>query len=303
MLYERLGVSDFFERVRTEDDARALLWRARCDGKEFVCPRCSHEGFYQYECRPEIRKCRLCDLQVRLRSGTMLQNSKLPILTWVRAVFLAMQDKRGVSALQLQRELACKTYRSVWRLLHKVREALRQRDAIYKLQDVIELDGAHFGSQACKGEAEVLVAVETKDWVDDKGRTKTKAGFAKIKVAHETKINAQEFANQAFVPGSMVNTDGDPALINLKGVEVDYQVVEGIPEILDRWLPWVHHFIGNAKSWLIGTHHGIHSKYLGQYLAEYTYRFNRRHDPNSLFHRALTACAIASPVTVGALCA
>jgi hypothetical protein len=203
----------------------------------------------------------------------------------------------------MQRELSCKNYRSVWRLLHKVREALRQRDDIYKLKDVIELDGAHFGRQACKGEADVLVAVETKDWVDEKGRAKPKAGFAKVTVARETKINAQKFVDHAIESGSMVNTDGDPALIHLANVEVDYQVVDAIPEVLERWLPWVHHFIGNAKSWLIGTHHGIHSKYLRQYLAEYTYRFNRRHDPNGLFHRALTACAIASPVTVGALCA
>ncbi|MBL7545418.1 MAG: hypothetical protein JNL11_16480 [Bdellovibrionaceae bacterium] len=41
--------------------------------------------------------------------------------------------------------------------------------------------------------------------------------------------------------------------------------------------------------------------FLANYLAEYTYRFNRRHDPDSLFHRALTACAIAKPKTARAL--
>ena len=53
----------------------------------------------------------------------------------------------------------------------------------------------------------------------------------------------------------------------------------------------MHRFISNAKTWLLGTHHGIDAKYLDRYMAEYTYRFNRRHDPDSLFHRALYACA------------
>ena len=59
--------------------------------------------------------------------------------------------------------------------------------------------------------------------------------------------------------------------------------------------------ISNAKTWLLGTHHGIHEKYLDRYMAEYSYRFNRRHDPDSLFHRALFACAIAKPKTLRTL--
>lgn len=59
--------------------------------------------------------------------------------------------------------------------------------------------------------------------------------------------------------------------------------------------------ISKAKVWLVDTHHGVEAKYLGQYLGEYTFRFNRRHDPDSLFHRALAACANAAPATSHAL--
>ncbi len=116
-------------------------------------------------------------------------------------------------------------------------------------------------------------------------------------VANETKKEAQEFADKAIEKNSMVNTDGSPSLIHLENLDVDYQVVGSNQEILDHWLPWVHKFISNAKSWIVGTHHGVESKYLGQYLAEYTYRFNRRHDPDSLFFRALGACVHATPKT------
>ncbi len=104
----------------------------------------------------------------------------------------------------------------------------------------------------------------------------------------------------------MVNTDASPCLRrhlrNLDNVDSDYQVVSHDIETCQRWLPWVHKFISNAKSWIDGTHHGIRKKYLDRYLSEFTYRFNRRHDVKSLFHRALLACAVAKPVKLSALC-
>jgi len=194
-----------------------------------------------------------------------------------------------------------KSYGTAWALLHKIREALRQRDARYKLHDAIELDGSIFGKRQTGDQTEVLMAVETKSWVDEKGGRKTKAGFAKIMVAKETKKEAQKFVNEAIEKDSMVNTDGSPSLIHLKSVDVDYQVVGSNQETVDHWLPWVHKFISNAKSWIVGTHHGAEAKYLSQYLAEYTFRFNRRHDPYTLFFRALGACVHAKPTTSQAL--
>jgi hypothetical protein len=100
----------------------------------------------------------------------------------------------------------------------------------------------------------------------------------------------------------MVNTDVSPSLVHLENVDVDYQVVDADPEILDHWLPRIHKFISYALSWIVGTHHGVEAKYLNRYLAEYTFRFNRRHDPDSLFFRALGACVHAKPATSQPLC-
>jgi hypothetical protein len=120
-------------------------------------------------------------------------------------------------------------------------------------------------------------------------------------VAKETKVNAQQLVDTAIKTGAMVNTDGSPSLRNLERVDVDYQVVSGDAQACDRWLPWVHKFISNAKAWVNVTHHGIKYKHLARYLTEYTYRFNRRHDVVRLFHRALVACTIAKPVRLHAL--
>ena len=319
MAYKKMRLTQFFATVNTEERARRMFWRAKFNGKAFECPRCHHERYYEFKARSEVRRCRQCDKNVRVRAGTALAHSKKSLLIWARMIFLMMQDKRGVSALQVKRELGMKSYGTVWGMLHKVRRALANRDERYSLSQVIELDGAEFKSQApqrkgrrpnppskpappsAKPDTKVLIAIESKEWVDDKGRTKQGAGFAKVMVARETKRFAQDFVEQSIEPGSTVNTDGGSALINLTGIDSDNQIMNGEPEKLSRWLPWTHRFISNAKAWMIGTHHGIKAKYLPWYLAETTYRFNRRHDPDGLCHRALTACALAPHTGLWAL--
>ena len=301
MVYEAFLTDRFFQEVTTEAGAIALVWRLKFDGADFKCAGCGSAEFYQLECRVDVRQCRACRKQHRVRAGTVFENSKTPMLVWLRAIYFVMQGKRGISALELMRHLGSKSYGTVWAMLHKIREALRQRDDAYKLQGQLELDGATFGRRETGTEQEVLVAVETKDWVDAAGKAKSKAGFAKVIVATETKKNAQAFVDKAVEPGAMINTDGSPSLRNLEHVDVDYQVVAGNKEIVNSWLPWVHKLISNSKAWVIGTHHGVGSEYLGSYLAEYFYRFNRRHDPKGLFHRAVRACVLAKPATYAAL--
>ena len=295
MKYQQMRFTKVLKELDSEEKARIWIWLAKFDGKEFACPKCQNERYYQHHKNPEVRECKKCHFEVRLRANTIFQKSKIPLLIWLKAICFVTQGKRGISALELQMELEMKCYETTWIVLHKIREALRQRDETYKLKNIIELDGSVFGKKQTGNQTEVLVAVETKEWIDRKGQKKSKAGFAKVVVASETKKEAQTFVDNAIEKGTMVNTDGSRSFINLENVDVDYQVTGTNQEVIDRWLPWVHKFISNAKSWIVGTYHGVESKYLGQYLAEYTFRFNRRHDPESLFFRALGACVHAKP--------
>ena len=150
-----------------------------------------------------------------------------------------------------------------------------------------------------------MVAIETKSWIDEQGREKSRAGFAKVIVADETRVNAEKFITKNIKPGASINTDASLAFVHaiVPEVDLDYREMDSKQDKINDWLPWVHRFISNAKSWIIGTHHGVRAEYLDLYLAEYTYRFNRRHDPDSLFHRAISAMSQADPKTLGSLCA
>ena len=80
----------------------------------------------------------------------MLNRTHLPLTVWFWAIYLVAQDKRGVSASQLSRELEI-AYSSAWYLLQRLRKAMGERDKNYVLSGIIELDDAYFGAPKSNG--------------------------------------------------------------------------------------------------------------------------------------------------------
>src|ERR1700730_4524016 len=114
-------------------------------------------------------KCAACRYQASLTAGTILHNTKTPLTVWFWAAYLMTTDKRGVSALLLQRQLALRRSETAWMMLHKFRRA-RVNLAREPLQGEVEVDDTWIGgsqaglrgSRQLKGRkaALVLVAVE-----------------------------------------------------------------------------------------------------------------------------------------------
>jgi hypothetical protein len=117
MKYPQMKFCKLLSELDSEEKARAWIWLAKFDGKEFICPKCRNATYYQHRKKAEVRKCKTCHFAVRLRAGTIFQNSKIPLLIWLKAMSLVTQGKRGVSALELQSDLGMKSYDTAWTLL------------------------------------------------------------------------------------------------------------------------------------------------------------------------------------------
>ena len=83
-------------------------------------------------------------------------------------IFLIWRQKRGASIFSLQRILEIQTYKTVWVMGHKIRQAIALRDTDYKLAGLIELDNSSIGGpkpgkrgRGAAGKSKVVVAVET----------------------------------------------------------------------------------------------------------------------------------------------
>jgi hypothetical protein len=110
------------------DDGRRineLAWRLKFGGRDFACPHCGCEEFY--ECRARAwRQCRQCRVRIGVRDGMPWALSRLPLEVWFRAAAL-MGARTGISIRDLQRTLGLSSYGSAWRVYHRLREALRDK--------------------------------------------------------------------------------------------------------------------------------------------------------------------------------
>jgi transposase-like protein len=103
-------------------------------------------------------------------------------------------------------------------------------------------------------------------------------------------------------PRTTIRTDGWHAYWALasNGFVHEPHVVSKDKEALKR-LRWVHLLAANLKGNIRGVHHGVSEKHLDRYLAEFSYRFNRRYWDSQLFNRTVFACVSTPTVTFAEL--
>jgi transposase-like protein len=258
----------------------------------FMCPQCGHDKGIDLHCR-ELTECSHCHKQTSVMSGTLFHGSHLPLLKWFWALYFIGSDKGSISALRLSKliEVNWKTARL---MLTKVRTAMGHRDSLYRLSGTIELDDAFVGGKhkgkrgrGAEGKTPVIIACENKD---------KKAGFIAMKAV--TNVNfktVKECVSHHLLANQHVRTDAYPAL-NIIDKTQQHGPRVTPSEKVDEWLPWVHIAIGNLKTFLLGTFHGVTGKYLQEYLNEFCYRYNRRFVEKQIPNRLLNLAIIHTPL-------
>jgi transposase-like protein len=140
----RSTISTFklFEMFPDQETARVYLeLRMWPDGPR--CPFCASE-------RINVRKggyyrCLACDEgeNFTVRTNTVMERSKIPLHKWVYAMYLLVTARKGISSMQLAKEIGV-TQKSAWFMLHRLREACGSDDDVDKLRGVVEVDGLFF---------------------------------------------------------------------------------------------------------------------------------------------------------------
>ena len=238
-------------------------------------------------------RCVACRYQASLTAGTILHNTKMPLTVWCWAAYLMTTDKRGISALLLQRQLGLRRYETAWMLLHKLRRAMVNvaREPLY---GDVEIDDTWIGgpqaglrgSRQLKGRkaAIVVVAVENRGGVSGRVRMAVIPNFKQTTMI--------DFVKQHVRPGSTVSTDGlkgfeDVQAASVKHVRRTQPLRSALRKGAASVVPLADRAIGNLQQWLIGTYHGVSKAQLQVYLDEFVFRHNRRRQPMAAFQTLL----------------
>jgi transposase-like protein len=242
---------------------------------EFKCPICGDTEYYYIETRG-LYECVRNGHQTSLTAGTVMHDSRMPLLGWFWAAYLVTTETTGVSATQLQRQLGLKRYETAFNMLHKLRSSMVNPER-GKIKGIVEVDEFYVGGPTTGGKrgrgtekAIVVIAVEN---------LKGHAGRVRLRhiedVSEKTLMN---FISGNIEGGSTIITDDYPSYGKVGRYGYKHKVDD---------LELVHLVISNLKTWIKGTHHGVSEKHLQAYLNEFTFRFNRRKTPMAAFQTIL----------------
>jgi transposase-like protein/ribosomal protein L37AE/L43A len=281
------------KRYGTEQSCAKALIKVRWPNG-FQCPECGSIKAYHLESR-ELFQCSHCRHQVSITADTLFHSTKVPLVKWFWAIYLMASDKGGISALRVAKHLGV-TWITARNMLRKIRKAMADRDSIYRLENMIEFDDTLVGGKragkrgrGAEGKRPVLVAVETRE----KG-----AGFVAMQAVNTiSKVTVRQFLAKHLKADQTVKTDALPAL-NAVSETQNHKKKVTPPGEAAVWLPLVHIMIGNMKTFINGTFHGVSSECLQEYLDEFCYRFNRRLWEPELPLRLLNACLAHVPIRV-----
>ncbi len=142
-----LSLASVFRLSDDEAHAAFVAIRFADNGGAAFCPHCQCTSVYTYTAR-RIWKCKACERQFSVTSGTIFASRKLAIRDYLAAIAIFVNAVKGISALQLGRDLDVQ-YKTAFVLAHKIREAIGAEQANGgPLSGVVEVDGAYFGGHA-----------------------------------------------------------------------------------------------------------------------------------------------------------
>jgi transposase-like protein len=275
----RSTISTFklFELFPDQETARvyleARLWP---DGPR--CPFCASDrittrkgGYY---------RCLACDEgeNFTIRTNTVMERSKIPLHKWVYAMYLLVTARKGISSMQLAKEIGV-TQKSAWFMLHRLREACGSDDDADKLKGVIEIDECFVGGkEANKHEHKKLRAGRGPVGKTPVIGMRERGGRTVAKVMGERSVQAvhAEIFDKTEI-GSTLYTDDHIVFANLDGLFYTHDTVNHAAGEYARG-PVSTNSIESVwavlKRGLHGVYHQVSKKHLGRYVDEFAFRLN-----------------------------
>lgn len=241
---------------------------------------CEGEKVFKFA-NGKVYKCAKCRRQYSVKVGTIFHDSKIPLQKWYAAIYLITAHKKGISSLQLHRDLGV-TQKTAWYMLHRVRATLGINMSEGKLRGVCEADETFIGGNEKNKH-------QHKRTEGTQGRSvKTKSAVAGV-IERGGELRAEKITNtkgyflKPFVLkniefGSTLHTD---EWWGYKGLAAAFKhnVIkhnEGVYVDGDTHTNTLEGFWSLLKRGVVGIYHSMSDKHLQYYIDEFVFRYNTR---------------------------
>lgn len=277
---------------------KAIRWAATAG--QPACPKCESTAVYTYAAR-KIFKCKACNAQFSVTSGTIFANRKLAIRDYLAAIALFVNGAKGVSALQISRDLKVH-YRTAYVLCHKLRESMAAKQLTWTLHGEVEIDGSYYGGKI-RQENKVSERVDRRLRHNQTGKRKAvvvmrERGGRTLPVVFASEAASVPFIADRVAPGSKVFAD-EASVWDALGIRFETKRINHSIAFSDdgACTNQAESYFSRLRRSEIGVHHRIADKYLGQYASEMAWREDARRKSNGEQYRMVLSAALAHPVS------
>ncbi|HVW96507.1 MAG TPA: IS1595 family transposase [Mucilaginibacter sp.] len=310
-----IQVLDFFK-----DETTCVKYlAAKRWGDTPACPHCGNIGAYitnrGYKC-----KAKECHKKFTVTTGTTFENTKISLRTWFAAMYLCTAHKKGISSLQLSRDLNI-TQKTAWFLLHRIREMLTIN--AQQISGNVEVDETFVGGKNKNRHANKKIEGSQGRSAADKTPVvgiAEKSEYTIIEREHKVikgrKVTERVYTKYSNVTLQVVSDTSAETLhpIMFKNVKADSKIVTdayrsycGLSTNYEHVA--IKHTEGNyitvgedhtntiegfwslLKRGIIGIYHQVSPKHLHRYCYEFGYRYNTRMVKDTIrFDDAIRLC-------------
>ena len=275
-----MDIIQIFQRFPTQKDCIAHLEKARWQGTT-SCPYCKSNRTARMQHR---HRCYSCKTAFSVTVGTIFHHTHLPLQKWFLAVTLMLNAKKGLSALQLSRDLEVNK-NTAWRINMQLRKAMKQSEQRDLLTGIVEMDETYIGGKPRKGSSG-----DGPDGSHLRGRGTKKSpvvgaaergGRVTAKVTKKGQLNGRNL--RAFVRdrvdtrNASLITDEYPGYIGMNKV-LPHAVINHSRWYVDGALHTntIEGFWALLKRGMFGQFHSVSGRHLQKYVDEFCYRYNLR---------------------------
>jgi transposase-like protein len=264
------------------------------------CPRCHCAALYTYRTR-KLWKCKACNHQFSVTSGTIFASRKLPVRDYLLAIAIFVNGAKGHSALQLSRDLDVQ-YKTAFVLSHKLREAVAAESKGRKVSGDVEIDGAYFGGYVKPANYKENRR-DRRLWINQSGKRRCvvimreRNGRTLPYVCRSEELSLPTI--QANVtPGSIIYADEascwDVLHARYLTKRINHTLAYSDGQACTNQ---AESFFSRLRRAEIGIHHHIAGPYLSAYANEMSWREDNRRRSNGELYLTIADAALKHPVS------